>query len=103
MQHRRFFYVKAAPSSIYSLCQKGSKGYNLVTLKKEDPTMNRRWKGTAAALAAALALHMPAAASSIRIDETTLTSEEGWVENGTSYITLRAYAQLSFCSLRKCF
>lgn len=57
--------------------------------------MNRRWKGTAAALAAALALHMPAAASSIRIDETTLTPEEGWVENGTSYITLRAYAQLT--------
>ena len=62
--------------------------------------MNRRWKATAAALAAAFALHMPAvSASHIRVNGTLLSADQGWVDNGTSYITLRAYTQLTDSTL----
>jgi N-acetylmuramoyl-L-alanine amidase len=48
--------------------------------------MNRRWKGAAAALVVA-------------VDRATLTAEQGWVEDGTSYMTLRAYAALTGSAL----
>lgn len=56
--------------------------------------LNRRWKAAAAAVAAAFALSVPAAhAAAVEVDGTVLTSEQGWGENGTSYITLRSLAQ----------
>ena len=55
----------------------------------------RRWKTAAAALAAAAVLTAPSArAASVEVDGVTLTREQGWGENGTSYITLRALSEL---------
>ncbi len=61
--------------------------------------MNRRWKGAVAALLAALLLTIPALGAKVVADGTALSADQAWVENGTSYITLRAYAGLSGCSL----
>lgn len=56
--------------------------------------LNRRWKAAAAAVAAAFTLSVPAAhAAAVEVDGTVLTSEQGWGENGVSYITLRSLAQ----------
>lgn len=58
--------------------------------------MNRRWKQGAALMAAALSLHMPAAlGASVTAEGSALTADQAWVEDGTSYITLRSYAQLT--------
>lgn len=57
--------------------------------------MNRRWKGAAAALVTALALTVPAFGASVEAGGKALSSSQAWVENGTSYITLRTYAQLT--------
>lgn len=54
----------------------------------------RRWKRAACAFAAALTLAVPAQAVSVEVDGVPLTSEQGWGENGTSYITLRALSEL---------
>lgn len=53
----------------------------------------RPWKRTAAALCAALLFAAPAQAATVEIDGAALTAEQGWGENGTSYITLRALAE----------
>lgn len=57
--------------------------------------LHKRWKQAAATLCAALVFAAPAAhAASVEVDGVALSSEQGWGENGTSYITLRALAQL---------
>ena len=54
--------------------------------------MNRRWKGAAAALLTALALATPAFGAEVVVNGSTLPGQQAWVEEGTSYITLRAFA-----------
>ena len=54
--------------------------------------MDRRWKRRAAALLAALALTIPARAAQIEADGQTLNAKDAWVEEGTSYVTLRAFS-----------
>ena len=54
--------------------------------------MDRRWKRCAAALLAALALTIPARAAQIEADGQTLNAKDAWVEEGTSYVTLRAFS-----------
>ena len=61
--------------------------------------MNRRWKRTAAALLTALVLTTPALGVNVIADGTTLTASQAWVEDGTSYMTLRAFAALTGCQL----
>ena len=57
--------------------------------------LNRRWIGAPAAMAAVFMLSAPAAhAAWVEVDGTVLSKEQGWGENGTSYITLRALSQL---------
>ena len=57
--------------------------------------MNRRWKRAAAALLTALALTTPALSVHIVADGTTLAASQAWVEDGTSYMTLRSFAALT--------
>lgn len=57
--------------------------------------MNRRWKGTVAALMTAAALTVPALGASVETNGQPLTADQGWIEDGTSYMTLRALAQHS--------
>ena len=57
--------------------------------------MNRRWKGAAAALMTAAALTVPAWGASVEANGQPLTAEQGWIKDGTSYMTLRALAQHS--------
>ena len=52
--------------------------------------MNSRWKKGAAALATVLMLQTPAFAAGVTVDGSPLEPGEGWIEGGTSYITLRA-------------
>lgn len=54
--------------------------------------MNRRWKGTAAALVTALTLTLPTLGAEVVVNGSALPSHQAWVEDGTSYITLRAFA-----------
>lgn len=61
--------------------------------------MNRRWKGAAAAAMTALMLTIPALGANVVADGTPLSASQAWVEDGTSYMTLRTYAALSGCSL----
>lgn len=55
--------------------------------------MNRRWKGAAAALITAAALTVPILGASVEANGRPLTADQGWIEDGTSYMTLRALAQ----------
>lgn len=55
--------------------------------------MNRRWLRWAAGALTALALTIPAHGAGIKINGEALSPTEGWIENGTSYITLRAFCQ----------
>lgn len=48
---------------------------------------------TAAALLAASAITLPAAAAGIEINGTPLSGQDGWVEDGVSYVTLAALSQ----------
>ena len=61
--------------------------------------MNRRWTRTAAALLTALVLATPALGVNVVADGTALTASQAWVEDGTSYMTLRTFAALADCSL----
>lgn len=61
--------------------------------------MNRRWKGTAAALVIALTLTIPALGADVVANGAALSADQAWVKNGTSYITLRAYSELTDCGL----
>ena len=54
--------------------------------------MNRRWKGATAALVTALTLTLPALGAEVVVNGSTLPRHQAWVEDGTSYITLRAFA-----------
>ncbi len=62
--------------------------------------MRPHWKHRAAALAAVLALSVPgASAARVEMDGTMLDPEHAWVENGSSQVTLRAFAQTTGCEL----
>ena len=61
--------------------------------------MNRRWNRAAAALLTAFTLAAPAAGAEVAANGAVLPADQAWVEDGTSYITLRAYAALSDCEL----
>lgn len=52
-----------------------------------------------AGLLTALCLTAPAAAAQVKIGGTVLSQSEGWVENGTSYVTLRALCREAGYSL----
>jgi len=53
----------------------------------------RRWKRALCALSAALLFAAPVHAATVTVDGTPLSADQGWGENGTSYITLRALAE----------
>lgn len=56
--------------------------------------MHFNWmRRTAAGLLAALALTAPAAAAQVEVNGMALAPDEGWVENGVSYVTLRALSR----------
>ena len=55
--------------------------------------MYRRWRGAAAALLTAAALIVPVRGASVALEGQPLTRDEAWVEEGTSYVTLRALAR----------
>ena len=57
--------------------------------------MKRRWKGLLAGLAVALGLQMTASAADVTVGGVQVAADHGWIENGTSYITLRAYDALT--------
>jgi N-acetylmuramoyl-L-alanine amidase len=57
--------------------------------------MDRRWKGAVAALMGALALTIPVWGAEVTVNGQTLPADQAWVADGTSYITLRAYAALT--------
>ena len=57
--------------------------------------MHRRWKGAAAALLTAFALTLPALGAEIVADGTALTPDQAWIQDGTTYMTLRASAALT--------
>lgn len=56
--------------------------------------MKRRWKGLLTGLAVALSLQVSVSAD-VTVDGTQVSADHGWIENGTSYITLRAYDELT--------
>ena len=57
--------------------------------------MNRRWRKAAAAALAAAALMAPAAQAAVETNGQVLSAGQAWIEDGTSYITLRALAERS--------
>ena len=57
--------------------------------------MHRRWKGAAAALLTVFTMTLPTLGAQILADGAPLTPDQAWVEDGTSYITLRSYAGLT--------
>lgn len=58
--------------------------------------MRPHWRSRAAALIAVLALSVHGAgAARVAVDGTVLERDQGWVEGGVSYITLRAWAEHS--------
>ena len=64
--------------------------------------MKLNWKQGVAGILAALAL-MPgaqAAGGSVKLNGTTLSAQEAWIENGTSYITLASFARETGRTLR---
>ncbi len=56
--------------------------------------MYRRWRAALGAVLTAAALIVPAAGASVAVEGQTMTQEQGWVEKGVSYVTLRAAAQV---------
>jgi len=57
--------------------------------------MNRRWNRAAAALLAALTFTMSAFGAHVVADGAPLSADQAWIDDGTSYITLRTYASLT--------
>lgn len=57
--------------------------------------MKLNWKRGAAGVLAALALipGAQAAGGNVKLNGTTLSQQEAWIEHGTSYITLAAFAR----------
>ena len=55
--------------------------------------MNRRWKCGFAALVTTALFSIPALGAQVVLNETPLPSNQGWVADGTSYVTLRALAE----------
>ncbi len=60
----------------------------------------RRWKPACAALLCALTLLSPVRAARVEINGVSLSPDQGWGEDGTSYITLRALSELGGYDLR---
>lgn len=61
--------------------------------------MNRRWRGAAAALITALTLTTPALGAQVTADGAALSPDQAWIEDGASYMTLRAYSSLTSYTL----
>ncbi|MGI5963240.1 MAG: cell wall hydrolase [Lawsonibacter sp.] len=61
--------------------------------------MNRRWKGAVAAVLTTIVFTIPALGAQVRVDGTVLGEEHAWVEQGVSYMTLRAYSEQTGRSL----
>ena len=57
--------------------------------------MKRRWKTALAAVLAVAGTVTGAGAAQVAVDDVLLAPEQGWVEDGTSYITLRAFAEMT--------
>ncbi|MBR4099311.1 MAG: cell wall hydrolase [Clostridium sp.] len=57
--------------------------------------MHRRWKTYAAIFLTVFTLALPTHAASVEVNGTPLPATDGWIQGGTSYITLRAYSELS--------
>ena len=56
--------------------------------------MNRTWMTAAlAGLLSAMMLSVPAAAAQVEINGTPLSVEEGWIQQGVSYVTLQALSR----------
>ena len=55
--------------------------------------LHRRWKRSLCALFAAFVFAAPVSAAVVEVDGTQLAPDQGWGEDGTSYITLRALAE----------
>ena len=61
---------------------------------KEENCMNRKLFRTAlVGLAGALMLSPMAAAAQVELNNTVLSQNEGWIENGVSYVTLNALSR----------
>lgn len=57
--------------------------------------MYRRWKWAATALFTVFTLTIPALGANIVADGVSLTADQAWIEEGTTYMTLRSYAALT--------
>ena len=55
--------------------------------------MHKGWKGAVTALLMLLTAVTGANAAHVAVDGEVLEREQAWVEEGTSYITLRAFAE----------
>ena len=84
--------MKQKKTENITACHSKEKELQFGYKNKEEPMMDRRWKRRAAALLAALALTIPARAAQIEADGQTLNAKDAWVEEGTSYVTLRAFS-----------
>ena len=57
--------------------------------------MYRRWKWATAALFTVFSLTIPTFGANIIANGTALPADQAWIEDGTTYMTLRAYAALT--------
>ena len=57
--------------------------------------MKRRWTAACAAWMTAAALTLPVQGAGVAVDAQPLSEEHGWIEDGTSYITLRGLSERS--------
>ena len=57
--------------------------------------MKRQWKMAAAALALMTAMLIPAQGAQVEVNGTVLNQEQGWIEHGISYVTLRSFSKLT--------
>ena len=55
--------------------------------------MNQRWKSGLAALVTTALFSVPVLGAEVVLNGNALSPDQGWVENGTSYVTLRALAE----------
>ena len=55
--------------------------------------MNQRWKRGFTALVTAALFSIPALGAEVILDEIALPADQGWITEGTSYVTLRALAE----------
>ena len=57
--------------------------------------MKRRWIRAAAAILVTLTMIVPSYGATVTANGTQLSSQQAWVEKGTSFITLRTFAALT--------